>query len=447
MSRLMRLTRLSRLIVKIQRLKVTRSNAILIVRRWVFPDHPVLGKLVEDFALTSLKVLLGSPLKVEGGDEKEEVKEKSDEKKGGWEENEAVRHFELFFALCSKKHDLLIVLFLLFSSFPEEVATYILAHIEPLIRSMSSNMTGLIGTLKGFPGGAEALALRIVNVLCDAGKKTSEFVKAVLEIYKQKDLSAVFLVPVIEDLNRAEMLASLPKLLVVLDKGGDESKMVEEKLVKLITPPPINLVVTETKQPLMTPAEFMVAVHNLEETSGLRICLRGVRMCFDNPELFTQEVLGVVIQRLMEQTKTPALLMKTVLESVKLYPQLTGFSLTVLTRLVAKKVWTNKNLWEGFIRCCVLVAPDSFPILAGLPQPQLEEMLAKSPGLKPRLFEYIAALPPQRAARMRHIMALVTPPAPPPEEGGRRDRDYRYDQGGPSMNDRRGMRGRVVEGH
>jgi len=51
-----------------------------------------------------------------------------------------------------------------------------------------------------------------------------------------------------------------------------------------------------------------------------------------------------------------------------------GFVMNILSRLIVKQVWTDKRLWEGFIKCCQMTLPHSISILLQLPAPQLEEL-------------------------------------------------------------------------
>ncbi|KAJ3100784.1 hypothetical protein HDU97_001955 [Phlyctochytrium planicorne] len=383
--------------------KITRSNAILIVKRWVAPDHPSLGKEVENFAIKMLRILLDPPAHKFEDNDGMDLKESL--------ENESIRHFELFFALCSKKHELLAELFAIFGNLPKDVAEHILKHIEPLIKFISSSVdTKLIGFLRNFERSAEPLASRIVHILCDLDKKTDSLVKTVFEAFKEFDLGAEFVLPVLSNLGKDELLATIPKLLGMLDADEDQAAMAEEAIVKSISPKPASIEFPEGRPPALSPAEFVVAVQKLEEKDGVKLkeCFKGVQMCFKHPEIYKQEVLGAVISQLIELPKTPILFMKTVLESVKLYPQLTRFTVTILVRLVSKKVWKDKHLWEGFIRCCALIAPDSFPTLLGLPEAQIRTVLEKSPGLKPKLLEYIAQLPPQQMTQLRLFLWIPT---------------------------------------
>lgn len=61
-------------------------------------------------------------------------------------------------------------------------------------------------------------------------------------------------------------------------------------------------------------------------------------LCFNEVEVYTPEVLAVVINQLMEQTPLPTLLMRTVIQTLALHAKLNGFILNTLGRLVNKQV-------------------------------------------------------------------------------------------------------------
>ena len=66
--------------------------------------------------------------------------------------------------------------------------------------------------------------------------------------------------------------------------------------------------------------------------------LLAANLCFAEKATYTEEVLSIVMQQLMEQDPLPTLLMRTVLQSLSMYPRLTGFVLNILQRLIVKKV-------------------------------------------------------------------------------------------------------------
>jgi symplekin len=84
----------------------------------------------------------------------------------------------------------------------------------------------------------------------------------------------------------------------------------------------------------------------------------------------------------------PTLLMRTVIQSLTLYPRLAGFITNLLQRLILKQVWKNKLIWDGFIKCCSRLQPQSMGVLIQLPVPQLQDALIISPELKSPLYEF-----------------------------------------------------------
>jgi symplekin len=56
------------------------------------------------------------------------------------------------------------------------------------------------------------------------------------------------------------------------------------------------------------------------------------------PQIYSQEVLAIVLQQLMELPTVPVLFMRTVLQAHTIYPRLTGFVLNILQKLIVKQV-------------------------------------------------------------------------------------------------------------
>lgn len=65
-------------------------------------------------------------------------------------------------------------------------------------------------------------------------------------------------------------------------------------------------------------------------------------------------------------------------------------STTLLSRLIGKKIWEVKPLWEGFIRLVKAIAPNSFAALLQLPREQLREVVHKQPSLRDPLRDYVS---------------------------------------------------------
>lgn len=98
------------------------------------------------------------------------------------------------------------------------------------------------------------------------------------------------------------------------------------------------------------------------------------------------------MQLLMEQSPLPTLLMRTVIQSLSLYPRLIGFVMNVLQRLIPKQVWKQKKVWEGFIKCCQRTMPQSFQVLLQLPAVQLQAVFDSSSDFKPALVAHVNTL-------------------------------------------------------
>jgi symplekin len=106
--------------------RITRSYAILTAKRWLVPDHPVIAPIIEEFALSTLFKTAGPPVPSETSVKEsgetltkratssttasvhdEDTLNKHGDDENNWNQDDIIRHLELFFALCSKKHEFL----------------------------------------------------------------------------------------------------------------------------------------------------------------------------------------------------------------------------------------------------------------------------------------------------------------------------------------------------
>ena len=89
----------------------------------------------------------------------------------------------------------------------------------------------------------------------------------------------------------------------------------------------------------LNPADLLVALHNIDPTKcDVKTIIKTTSLCFAEKSVYTQDVLALVLQQLMEQTPLPTLLMRTVIQSLTLYPRLLGFVMNILQRLITKQV-------------------------------------------------------------------------------------------------------------
>lgn len=74
----------------------------------------------------------------------------------------------------------------------------------------------------------------------------------------------------------------------------------------------------------------------------IRFFTPATNLCFGEKNVYTSEVLAVVMQQLMDQNPLPMLLMRTVIQSLTMYPRLGGFVMNILSRLIMKQVGINR---------------------------------------------------------------------------------------------------------
>merc|ERR1711933_486569 len=85
----------------------------------------------------------------------------------------------------------------------------------------------------------------------------------------------------------------------------------------------------------------------------------------------------------------PVLFMRTLIQTLLVYPELTKYAMGILETLIfSKEIWKNKHLWEGFKRCCTMTQPESYAVLCKLGRPELEDVLATKPEFREPLLDY-----------------------------------------------------------
>lgn len=95
------------------------------------------------------------------------------------------------------------------------------------------------------------------------------------------------------------------------------------------------------------------------DRSPLRL-LTATNLCFAERNVYTSEVLAVVMQQLMEQSPLPMLLMRTVIQSLTMYPRLGGFVMNILSRLIMKQVTRPTTLGSQAGDCRRMRCPETW---------------------------------------------------------------------------------------
>ncbi|KAG6891539.1 hypothetical protein C0992_004397 [Termitomyces sp. T32_za158] len=323
------------------------------------------------------------------------------------QKSQVLQHVELLFALSVKVPEFLDEIFAAYGRMDPTVQDAIQELITALIRSLGSSHGKLLTLIRNFPSGAETLALRVLTIFTEHGRPSTQLVALVKALIneretkakggqKGKDLDARFLIPIIAEMDKPDILRHLPRIVSILNGQTEPKNLVRSVFSSIVTTPPQTFGSVTSNLPrvrqseLLTPAELMVLLHDSEKEIGLKSAIEAIGICFSMTDVFRSEILAVVMQQIMDEADLPVLFLRTVIQAVTTYKSLVGFvSTTLLSRLITKKIWTNPPLWEGFIRCAKVIAPASFGALLQLPKDQLRELVDKQPSLKSGLRDYV----------------------------------------------------------
>ncbi|KAL1458884.1 hypothetical protein MTO96_043393 [Rhipicephalus appendiculatus] len=245
----------------------------------------------------------------------------------------------------------------------------------------------LLLLVENCPKGAETLVTRIIHILTDKTPPSSELVARVRDLYHKRVSDVRFLIPVLNGLSK-----HCPKLIKL------NPIVVKEVFNRLLGS---HVESTANFTSPVSPAELLVALHNIDPSKcDVKTVIKATSLCFAEKHIYTQEVLAVVMQQLMEQSPLPTLLMRTVIQSLSLYPRLLGFIMNILQRLIIKQVWKQKKVWEGFIKCCQRTKPQSLQVLLQLPAEQLRNVFQVSPDLQQPLVQHVSAFTDHQRAHI-----------------------------------------------
>ncbi|KAG8748374.1 hypothetical protein FRC10_005921 [Ceratobasidium sp. 414] len=397
--------------------KVTRNAAINTVRRWV-PDIEPMNGLIAQFARKLLKRLEARASEDEPADivsdfdiprylpPKLELPARK---------SEVIQHVELMFALSVRVPAFLDEIFAAYVHMESSVQDAMQDLLAPLVRSLGPTNAKLLSLIKSFEPGAESLILRIIKILTENGRPNANLVALVKELIAERDLDARFLMPIIGEMDKPDIVKNLPRIVSVLNGKPEPKALVKSAFQAIVAAPPDSFTKGSSNLPRMkqseqlTPVDLMVLLHEDKEI-GIKPAIEGIVLllfasrvdteqgsdrpaigiCFQIVDVFRSDVLAAVMQQLLDSATLPTLFLRTVIQAVTTYKNLVGYvSTTLLSRLITKKIWTNAPLWEGFIRCAKVIAPASFGALLQLPREQLKELISKQPALKEDLREYV----------------------------------------------------------
>jgi len=358
---------------------IIRTNAITISLK--LREHNEYRVIIEKFALERLKFLVSpTPLNVLSADLLE-----GDQ----WTEESIKSCLYLYLDLMPVNHFLIHPLSQIYIGSISEVKRVILKMLELPIKSMGMQSVELLKLVEEFPRGAETFVLRIIHILTEKNMPSPKLVSNVRELYNKRLPDVRFLIPVLTGLTKKEIISALPQLIKL------SQAVVKEVFNRLLG---INVDTSIHKSPV-TPAELLSALHQIDTSvCDLKTIINATTLCFAEKQVYTQETLATCMQQLIDVTPIPTLYMRTVIQSVTMYPKLTGFVLIMMQRLIGKQIWKYPKVWEGFIKCCQRIKSISHQLLLQLPPPQLKEVFTTAPDLCEYLCKHVQDLNPQQRA-------------------------------------------------
>ncbi|XP_026425320.1 uncharacterized protein LOC113321634 [Papaver somniferum] len=281
--------------------------------------------------------------------------------------SEAQRCMSLYFALCTKKRSLFRQIFIIYKSIPKAVTEAVHRHIPILVRTIGSSPE-ILAIISDPPSGSESLLLQVLHILTDGTVPSPDLVYTVKKLYDSKLKDVGILIPVLSSLPKEEVLPIFPKL---VNLPADKFQTALARMLQG----------SSHSSPILSPAEVLIAIHGIDpEKDGIALkkVMDACNACFEQRQVFTQQVLAKVLNQLVEQIPLPLLFMRTVLQAIGAFPALVDFIMEILSRLVTKQIWKYPKLWVGFLKCALMTQPQSFGVLLQLPAAQLESALSRT---------------------------------------------------------------------
>lgn len=310
---------------------------------------------------------------------------------GSWNEDMIKSCLFLYLSLMPVNHKLITGLTDVYIGSVSEIKRVILKTLEVPIKKMGMESQELLKLIQDFPPNSETLVLRIIHILTEKTHPSIDLINKVRFLYSSKLPDVRFLIPILNGLTKSEIVASLPQLIKL------STAVVKEVFNRLLG---INTNVPVHKSPV-SPSELLVALHQIDPAScDLKTVINATSLCFAEKQVYTQEVLANVIQQLIEINPIPTLYMRTVIQSLTIYPKLSSFVVSMMQRLIGKQIWKNAKVWEGFIKCCQRIKPISHQVLLKLQPPQLKEVFQSAPDLKEHLSHYVQSITPLERAQI-----------------------------------------------
>jgi len=143
----------------------------------------------------------------------------------------------------------------------------------------------------------------------------------------------------------------------------------------------------------ITAIDLMIQLHLIDiKKNDVKFIIKTITMCLNETNAYTQDIIIIILQQLIDLQPLPTLLMRTIIQTLTIYPRIASFIVNLLQRLITKKIWQEKVIWDGFLKCCQRLKAQSFNVLLQLPVQQLIDALVQCPDLKQPLHDHCKEL-------------------------------------------------------
>uniref|UniRef100_A0A061RAN6 Symplekin n=1 Tax=Tetraselmis sp. GSL018 TaxID=582737 RepID=A0A061RAN6_9CHLO len=338
-----------------------RNKAVRLIANRLFPERELMPSIEEHAAATLRRAADG------------------DDPSAPQSAEDSARSCELYMALCTKKHILLRGLMETFGKGRPVLCQAIQKQARDLALTIGPSAAVLLSLVRRPPPGSELLLLHMLHVLTEDRLPPWELVAAAMDLYnapeEEHELSGDvrFLGPVVGGMAQEDVRELLPQILTLGERPLQAAfaRLLERR--------------KGADEPLFSPAGLLVAIHDVapvpasEGGPTLDQVKAGILLCLNNRRLFTKEELALTVQNLRQASTLPTLFMWTVINISRTAPDLVTFILQLLRDMI-DKVWSQPQQRQGFVMCCKMMAPQSFPLLSELSP----EMLRAAAGRLPR---------------------------------------------------------------
>jgi symplekin len=204
---------------------------------------------------------------------------------------EVLQHVEFVFALCVKVPELLAEcvlwcrarsrvaadasvgrIFEAYGVMDGSVQALLQELVTPLVRSLGPGHAQLLMCLRRFPPGADGLVLRVLRIFTDGGARPSApLVALVKALVADRDLDVRFLVPIIGEMDKVEIIKNLPRVVGTLDGTQANKDLVRTVFASIVQTPAQTFGSVTSNLPrgpqgeLLSPKELMVLLHESED--------------------------------------------------------------------------------------------------------------------------------------------------------------------------------------